>query len=575
MTGEKAKLLGKMLIDRGLISQQQLSHALDVQQSGDTSLAKVLMELGYIKESTLLSIMGNKVDTASGQAFLTRPISKDVVSKVPPAVAHLYTIMPVAIDGSTLTVAMADPGNVQVLDDLHFRLGLHVKGVLYSVEDITHAITKYYGSKGTGLQEIVGEMKDESGIPGDAKDKRPDVEFDETTLKEMANQAPVVKLLNLILLQAIQDKASDIHLEPFEDTFVVRYRVDGALYEMNAPPRSLALALISRVKVMAHLDIAERRLPQDGRILMEVGKNTVDLRVSTLPTVYGESVVMRVLDKSVVSLSLDQIGMQQSLLHDFRKLIKKPNGIILVTGPTGSGKTTTLYSALREINKIEYKIITTEDPVEYDIDGIIQVPIKPKIQLNFARCLRAILRQDPDIIMVGEIRDEETAAIAVQASLTGHLVFSTLHTNDAPGALTRLIDMGIEPFLITSSLEAVIAQRLVRTICSACKETYAPSDVLLQDVGLTRQDVGDRLFYIGRGCDACNQTGYKGRTGIYEYLVLHDSLKELVLQKAPTVVLRQHAQEFGMRTLREDGLRKVFDGETTIDEVSRETQQYT
>ncbi|MBU1863525.1 MAG: type II secretion system ATPase GspE [Candidatus Omnitrophica bacterium] len=574
MNGEQTKFIGKRLIDQGLISEKQLLNALDAQQKSNKPLGQVLIELGYIKEKDLLTLFGKKIESIE-KNLASKNISHSVIEKVPPSIVQLYKIIPIDFSKDTLTIAMADPCNVQVLDDLHFRLGVTVKGVLAPEADIEQAIQKYYGDKGSGLNDIIGEITEEAKQALALKKGVSEKDLDEISLKELASQTPVIKLLNLILTQAIKDKASDIHLEPFEDDFKIRYRVDGALYEMNAPPQSLALALTSRVKVMANLDIAERRLPQDGRILMDIGNHQVDLRVSTLPTVFGESVVMRVLDKSVVSLSLEQVGMCDAMLKEFRRLIRKPNGIILVTGPTGSGKTTTLYSALREINKIEYKIITTEDPVEYDIEGIVQVPIIPKINLNFARCLRAILRQDPDIIMVGEIRDEETAEIAIQASLTGHLVFSTLHTNDAPGAVTRLIDMGIEPFLITSSLEAVIAQRLIRTICKKCKEAYKPSDILLQEVGLTRSDVGDRNFHVGRGCSVCNQTGYKGRTAIFEFLILNDVLKELVIEKAPTVVLRQRAQEFGMRTLREDGLIKVLDGITTIEEVVRETQQYT
>ena len=574
MAFEKGKFIGKILIERGLITDEQLSHAIDAQQQQGKPLGRVLIELGYVKEDDIFTILGKKLGTTYEKDLLTKDIPHTVITKVPPSIVQLYKIMPVDFDSNTLTVAMADPCNIQVLDDLHFRLGFNIKGVHAPEEDVDKTIQKYYGDKGSSLDDIIGEINEETKQAYEASADVGSKDLDETSLKELASQTPVIKLLNLVLLQAIKDKASDIHLEPFEDDFKIRYRVDGALYEMNAPSKTLALALTSRVKVMANLDIAERRLPQDGRILMDVGNHQVDLRVSTLPTVYGESVVMRVLDKSVVSLSLEQVGLNETMLKDFRRLIQKPNGIILVTGPTGSGKTTTLYSALREINKIEYKIITTEDPVEYDIEGIIQIPIVPKINLNFARCLRAILRQDPDIIMVGEIRDEETAQIAIQASLTGHLVFSTLHTNDAPGAITRLIDMGMEPFLITSSLEAVIAQRLVRTICKKCKEAYKPSDHILQEVGLTRNDVGDRSFFIGRGCKACNNTGYKGRTGIFEFFILNDAMKELVLEKAPTVVLRQKAQEFGMRTLREDGLIKVFEGHVTIEEVVRETQQY-
>lgn len=573
MSFERIKYIGKALVDKKIITEEQLARALEEQAASGKPLGRVLISLGYVREEDIFNLLGKKMDPEPLRDLLKREIPHAVIEKVPPSVVQIYKILPVSLDGNCLTIAMGDPGNIQILDDLHFRLGYQIKGVLADEEMIEAAIEKYYGDKGSSFNEIIGELEAETRSDTNARTAETD-EIDARSLQEMANQAPVVKLLNLILIQAIKDHASDIHLEPFEDDFKVRYRVDGALYEMKAPPKSLALALTSRVKVMANLDIAERRLPQDGRILMNVGPLSVDLRISVLPTVFGESVVMRVLDKSVVSLSLDQIGMSAGMLKEFRRLIQKPNGIVLVTGPTGSGKTTTLYSALREINKTEFKIITTEDPVEYDIEGIIQVPIKPKIGLDFARCLRSILRQDPDVIMVGEIRDEETAQIAIQSSLTGHLVFSTLHTNDAPGAVTRLIDMGVEPFLITSSLEAVIAQRLVRTLCKRCKEAYKPSDAILQEVSLSRAEVGQRDFYIGRGCKACNFTGYKGRTGIYEFFVMNEAIKELVLGRAPTAVLRQKAQEFGMRTLREDGLIKVFDAQSSIEEIARETQQY-
>jgi len=573
MSDDRTKYIGQSLVEKGIITEEQLERALAEQQTSGKPLGRILIDFGYITEEDIFKLLGKKTSPEHIPDLLDREIPGGVIEKVPPSVVQIYKIIPVSLDGNVLTIAMADPSNIQILDDLHFRLGYQIKGVIAEEKAIDAAILKYYGDKGSSFNEIIGEIETETQGGLGSESARSD-DMDASSLQEMANQAPVVKLLNLILLQAIKDHASDIHFEPFEDDFKVRYRVDGALYEMKAPPKSLALALTSRVKVMANLDIAERRLPQDGRILVNIGNASVDLRVSVLPTVFGESVVLRVLDKSVVSLSLEQVGMSAGILKEFRRLIQKPNGIILVTGPTGSGKTTTLYSALREINKIEFKIITTEDPVEYDIEGIIQVPIKPKINLDFARCLRSILRQDPDVIMVGEIRDEETAQIAIQSSLTGHLVFSTLHTNDAPGAVTRLIDMGVEPFLITSSLEAVVAQRLVRTLCKKCKEPYKPSDAILQEVGLTRADVGQRDFFIGRGCKVCNFTGYKGRTGVYEFFIMTDAIKELVLQKAPTVVLRQKAPEFGMRTLREDGLIKVFEAQTSIEEIARETQQY-
>jgi len=560
------KFLGRLLIEKGLITAEQLSKALDIQQREGRPLGRILIDLELIDEKELYALLGAKHGVPYIDDLSARSISEDVIAEVPRSVAHIYSIVPIASDKKSITVAMTDPSDIQALDDLRLRLNKEIKPSIASERDIQNAIGLYYGEEGS-FDDIVEEM-----------DVRPPKEvesdIDEMSLKELANQAPVVKLLNLILLQAVKAKASDIHLEPFEDDFKVRYRVDGALYEMKSPPKTLSVALISRIKVMAHLDISERRLPQDGRILMTIAETRVDIRVSTLPTIYGESVVMRVLDKSVVSLSLDKVGLPKEAKEKFRQLIHRPNGIVLVTGPTGSGKTTTLYSALQEINGVDHKIITTEDPVEYDIDGIIQVPINPKIGMTFARCLRSMLRQDPDIVMVGEIRDEETAQIAVQASLTGHLVFSTLHTNDAPGAVTRLIDMGIEPFLITSALQAVLAQRLVRTICKVCKKAYVPRASLLADINIDPADVGDRPFYAGEGCSSCAQTGYKGRTGIFEMLSISDPIKTAILSKAPTAELRRQAQELGMRTLREDGLRRVFEGVTTIEEIVRETQQY-
>jgi type IV pilus assembly protein PilB len=372
-------------------------------------------------------------------------------------------------------------------------------------------------------------------------------------------------------MQAIKDKASDIHFEPFEDEFKMRYRIDGVLYEMMPPPSHIAPAISSRVKVMANLDIAERRLPQDGRIELNVNNMQIDLRVSVLPTMFGESVVMRVLDRSNVSLDLDKIGLREDDLSVVRQLIRKPNGIVVCTGPTGSGKTTTLYSALRELNDPSTKLITAEDPVEYDIDGIVQCQIKPDIELTFGRILRAMLRQDPDIILVGEIRDKETSEISVQASLTGHLVFSTLHTNDAPSAIARLLDLGLEPFLITATLEGVIAQRLVRRICNNCKTEYTPAEEQLMEVELKSEDVAGRTFYYGKGCENCNNTGYRGRMGIYEIMLLDDDMRDMIIKHASTQVLRAAARQRGMRTLRQCGLMAIYDGITTIEEVARET----
>ncbi|MGL4854953.1 MAG: GspE/PulE family protein, partial [Lentisphaeria bacterium] len=396
-------------------------------------------------------------------------------------------------------------------------------------------------------------------------------DMSEKELNDMANNAPIIRYVELILNQAIKDRASDIHFEPFKDVFRIRYRIDGALYEMPSPPLHLALPVISRIKVLSGLNIAERRIPQDGRIELRIANKPVDLRVSTLPTMYGESVVLRVLDRSAVKLDLDTLGFDPEILRTLKELIRIPNGIIAVTGPTGSGKTTTLYGCLNQINTIEDKILTAEDPVEYDIEGIMQVPIKENIGMTFAKALKAFLRQDPDRIMVGEIRDIETAQIAIQAALTGHLVFSTLHTNDSAGTVTRLADMGVEPFLITSSLVAVLAQRLVRKICKHCRSSYVPNDKDLKSLGINRSYIGDNSFYYGKGCDHCNGTGYSGRRGIYELLIMTDGIRELVYQKAPSAVLSEKARSEGMRTLREDAIQAILQGDTTIEEVLKYT----
>ncbi len=564
----KHKLIGQILKEQGLISQKQLDQALAEQKVAEKPLGRVLVDMDFITEQDLLKVLG--IQTGMKVIDIkNKDIPKEAVEKVSASIAKIYNVMPVSFEGNTLTVAVSDPLNINILDDLIFMLGVNVKGVIASEKDIQEKTNKYYAGKGDSIGEIVDEI--ETKIPQittAVKGK------DASSLQELASQAPVVKLLNLVLLQAIKDKASDIHFEPFEDVFKIRYRVDGILYEITHPPKSLSLAVSSRIKVMANLDIAETRLPQDGRIMMNIAGHSVDLRVSTLPTVFGESVVMRVLDRSVVSLSIDEIGMLDDTKKRLLSLISKPNGIILSTGPTGCGKTTTLYSCLRIINKIDYTIITTEDPVEYDIPGIIQVNIKPKINLTFATCLRHILRQDPDIIMVGEIRDPETAQISIQASLTGHLVFSTLHTNDAPGSITRLIDMGVEPFLITSTLEAVIAQRLVRTICPDCKTEYTPDEKELSQLDLTPRDVEGKKFYYGKGCKKCNGIGCRGRTGIFEILMIDDNIRPIIIERSSTAAIREAAREGGMRTLREDGLAKIYDGITTIAEVIRETQGY-
>ncbi|HMQ14609.1 MAG TPA: ATPase, T2SS/T4P/T4SS family, partial [Phycisphaerae bacterium] len=461
------------------------------------------------------------------------------------------------------------PDNFQATDDLKTLMGFNVVARVTTPDDMQAALNRYYPEE---QAETIGELISEMGADEAlSKHAGRGESIDLAELQEMAESNTVKKLVNLVLLQAIKDKASDVHFEPFEDEFKMRYRIDGVLFEMVPPPKFVAMAVASRVKVMAGLDIAERRLPQDGRIELLVEKRPVDLRVSVLPTMFGESVVLRVLDRAQVNLDLEQVGFREEELGVFRQLIDKPHGIVIVTGPTGSGKTTTLYSALRELNSPEIKILTSEDPVEYDIDGMIQCQVKAEIGLTFARLLRSFLRQDPDVILVGEIRDLETAQIAVQASLTGHLVFSTLHTNDAPSSIARLLDLGMEAFLITATLEGILAQRLVRRICTNCKEEYQPTEQQLMELGLLPEDVAGRVLYYGAGCDYCNNTGYRGRLGIFELMVMDDEIRELIMNQGSTAVLRNASRKRGMRTLREAGLLAIYDGVTTIEEVVRET----
>ena len=571
-SGQKSrgrKLIGEILVEMGAVTQDQVREALEIKRRKGGATGAVLVELGYCADSDISMALA----VQSGMKIVSIDdieIQPDVISKIDGLTARTYRIVPVSFSSGRLTVAMGDPENFRTLDDLHFLLGMEIEGAVADPAAIQRALDKYYKEGGGSIEDVMGELEDLNAQffspQGDAN-----MSFDLSDLQQMSDSQPVKKLLNLVLLQAIRDKASDIHFEPFEDEFKMRYRIDGVLYEMVPPPRHIAMAVASRIKVMANLDIAERRLPQDGRIELNVAGNPVDLRVSVLPTIFGESVVMRVLDRGQVSLDLNKVGMRDDEMANFREILNLPNGIVIVTGPTGSGKTTTLYSALREINKIETKIITTEDPVEYDIDGLIQVQINSDIGLTFASCLRSILRQDPDIILVGEMRDLETAEIAIHASLTGHLVFSTLHTNDAPTAVTRMLDMGIEPFLLTATLEAILAQRLVRRICLNCRAEFQPTEEMLLELNLTPDEVRGRTFYYGRGCDQCNNTGYRGRTAIFELIRLDDELREMIRTSASSNVLRSEAKRRGMRSLRESGLLSIFDGITTIEEVVRET----
>jgi type IV pilus assembly protein PilB len=479
-----------------------------------------------------------------------------LLALVPAGTARLHGALPVNFDETGLYVALVDPMNPQTIEDLRFALGREINLVIAPDYIVEQKINECYGGEGKAMDDILGQLEASNVNPNDDSE---------------ANSAPIIRYVDLVLYQAIKEKASDIHFEPFEKDFKIRYRVDGALYEMAPPPIHLAGPILSRVKVMANMNIAEKRIPQDGRIVKQVGEKQVDMRVSTLPTHHGESVVLRVLDRSSVNLSLENIGLPENIYNYITETIEKPNGIFIVTGPTGAGKTTTLYAALRRINTIDAKLLTAEDPVEYDIDGIIQIPVQESIGLDFPRVLRAFLRQDPDRIMIGEMRDKDTAQIAIQAALTGHLVLSTLHTNDAPGAVTRLVDMGCEPFLVSASLEGILAQRLVRTICKNCRSPYEPNEAVLSQLGVSPHELGDKQFYTGAGCDVCGQSGYKGRRGLYELLNINDPIRELITARAPTVVLKQKAIELGMNTLREDGLRNIYLGTTTIEEVLKYT----
>lgn len=560
-----ARRLGQIMVDLGYISEDQLWDILEEQkQSPGEVIGQVAIRMGLVTDEQVTQALAEQWGMPVVELSETN-IPPKVLELVPETMASIYKIMPVSLKDGVLTVAMADPQNVAALDDLRNFLGYDVRGAVSNLKDVEAAIERHYSEHQDSIEDVIGAIEDELG-----EETGKNV-YNITDTDELVDAAPIRKLLNMVMLLAIKDKASDIHMEPFEDEFKIRVRADGVLYEMVPPPRHLANAIVSRIKIMADLDIAERRLPQDGRIELNVGGNPVDLRVSVLPTLFGEAVVMRVLDRTVVQLDLNKIGMDPNTLTRFREMIHRPNGIVLVTGPTGSGKTTTLYSALNELNVIEEKIITTEDPIEYDIDGLIQVPVNPDIQVTFASVLRAILRHDPDQILIGEIRDYETAEIAVQSALTGHLVFSTLHTNDAPSAITRLRDMGIPTFLITATVEAIQAQRLVRTICKECRTEFEPSDELLMELQLPIEQARQYSFYYGKGCATCNNSGYKGRTGLYELMDVTDEIRDLITEDASVDDIRNVARSQGMTTLREAGLKLIFDGVTTIDEVVRET----
>lgn len=556
-----------LIRERGLLDALQIEEiGQEVQRSGK-SVIQILQDYGLLDLDSILQIMADHLGT---MVVTLEPdtIPPEAIAAVPNETARMYQVVPMALYGDTLQIALADPLNPQTMDELGFSLKYTLQVVVANPVEVAACIEKFYPAQADlGYTSLLKELwvdveatKEEEGPKGLS-----------ISLDDAVNDVPVVKFVNLVLMQAVQDRASDIHFEPFEDEFKIRYRVDGALYEMAPPPKHLATPVTSRLKIMANLNISERRLPQDGRISTVISGKQVDLRLSTLPTAFGESVVLRVLDRGAVQLDLKTLGLPKDGYDFIVETINQPNGIFTVTGPTGCGKTTTLYSCLRHINQIDTKLLTIEDPVEFDIEGIMQVQVNESAGMTFGKALRAFLRQDPDIIMLGEIRDLETAQIAVQASLTGHLVLSTLHTNDASGAVTRMVDMGVEPFLISSTLLAVLAQRLVRRICTSCRTPFEPSESQLQNMSLSAHDIGDKVFYYGRGCPNCNDTGYKGRKGIYELLAVSDAIRNLINDRAPTVVVRQKAIELGMVTLREDGLRGIYACETTVEEVLKYT----
>jgi type IV pilus assembly protein PilB len=573
MSEEISNPLLSLIKEKGLIDDLQFEEVSGEFKRSGKPVMQILQDFGIMELDDILQVIADHLSTEVVK-IKEAELSPELVKTVPAKTARMYQCVPVSFDGSTVRLAMVEPLNPARIDELGFVLKKDVQLVVADPVAIQKALEKFYPGGGIGgddgsFSDILKELGADQDLAKGVKVA--DAEDDANAMKDLANQAPIVRFVNLVLYQAVQDRASDIHFEPFETEFRIRYRVDGALYEMSPPPKHLALPVISRIKVMSNLNISERRVPQDGRIAYQLGNKQIDLRVSTLPTQFGESVVLRVLDRNAVSLEIESLGFPKFIYEYLTEAIMRPNGIVVVTGPTGCGKTTTLYSCLRRVNTIDSKLLTAEDPVEFDIEGIMQVPINDAVGLTFSKALRSFLRQDPDIIMVGEMRDLETAQISIQASLTGHLVLSTLHTNDSPGAVTRLIDMGVEPFLISSTLIAVLGQRLVRTVCKNCRTPFEPTEAQLGMLNVSPHDLGEKVFYYGRGCSNCNDTGYRGRKGIFELLVINDTMRGLINERAPTVVVRQKAIELGMVTLREDGLRSVFDGDTTIEEVVKYT----
>lgn len=561
--------LFQLLIDNGTLTSAQVADIREEQERTGNAIRKIILDWGILREDELLAVIGNHLGTTIVN-LKERDIPLPVLQVIPASVARMYTVIPVAAQANSITLATAQLPTPEIADELRFVLTRDVSFVMAREEDIKMLIARFYSNDDASINDMLTALEEEfeEGAVLQLKEVKDE---DISGLAELANAPPVVKFVNLILYEAVQAKASDVHFEPFEKDFNVRQRVDGALYSMKPPPRSLATAVISRIKVMAGMNIAERRLPQDERIMMNLLGRPIDFRVSTLPTLYGESVVLRILDRSTVSLEMENLGMPDDIYNAFVQDVAKPQGIIIVTGPTGSGKTTTLYSALRRINSVDMKILTCEDPVEYDIEGLVQVQVNEAVGVSFATTLRHFVRQDPDVIMIGEIRDPETAQMAIQSSLTGHLVLTTLHTNEASGAITRLIDMNVEPFLISSTLECVLAQRLVRKVCTRCRAEYTPDQTTLDLLNLTEESLAGRHFYYGKGCHDCHDTGYHGRKGLYEYMPIKSVIRDMITQRRPTLEIHNKAVELGMRLLRDDGLRNILDGNTTVDEVLRYT----
>ena len=560
MFDDHSDVIRDIALEAGLVTPAQAEEIWESHATTGKSFSDSLVDAGLADRPTILQAIADHLQVQFYSVVPTDP-GEALTKLLKAPQAHKYVVLPVADDAGKLTLLAKDPFNSSVVNELSFILQKDIELAVADPSQVEAAVTRVYGeATSSSLEDLLGEFGDVDTA----------AVTDEDVTKQ-ASQAPIIRFVDLVLQEGVKAKASDIHFEPFEHEFRIRLRIDGSLYEMAPPPKNLASAVIARVKVLSSLNIAERRVPQDGRIKTTISGRQIDLRVSTLPTQFGESVVLRILDKTVVNLSLEALSMHDDIKEGIRAMVGRPNGIFIVTGPTGSGKTTTLYSALREVNTEDVKILTAEDPVEYEVEGIMQVPINHQVGLTFAAALRSFLRQDPDTIMVGEIRDLETAQIAVQASLTGHVVLSTLHTNDAPGAVTRLIDMGLEPFLISASLEGVLAQRLLRRVCKTCRTAYEPDKDVVNMLGVDALEIANKKFYYGKGCADCNRSGYKGRQGLFELMTINDQIRSLITQKAPTLVLKQKAIESGMRPLREDGLRCIFDGHTSIEEVLKYT----